>query len=218
MAYTCKHINVSELEAIIDSNDFKQLYDDSAEKIENGNYDLYNSESELSDDDKYFHWVSLMKSCADRKVLDQDTQTHYLLAVYKDGDLCLLSANYYDSADNSYNYCHALLKLIDNSKAWAFQEDFWIPQTALMKSLGADKMVFYSTQGGSLSFRSKTAQGIPALFDYENHIQTEEEKVFDIDSKDIEVAPTEDGSTQMSNTIKLLQQSTTTVKTVRPLK
>ena len=69
-----------------------------------------------------------------------------------------------------------------------------------------------------MSFRAKTAQGIPSLFDYENHVQTEEEEVYDIDSKDIEVAPTEDGSTKSSEVVKLLQQSTTTVKTVRPLK
>lgn len=87
-----------------------------------------------------------------------------------------------------------------------------------MKSLGADKMVFWSTQGGSLSFRAITAQGSPGLFDYDNHIQTEEEEVYDIDSEEVDVAPTEDGSTKAGDTIKLLQQSQTTIKTVRPLK
>ena len=218
MSYTCKHLSPSELQTLIDDGELKRLYDDSKEKIEAGNYSVYNADSDISEEDKLQHWTGLMMAFANENVLDQDTYSYYCLAVYKDNVLCLLSANYFDSADNSYNYCHALLSLINNSKSYAFTEEFWTPQNTIMRSVGADKMVFYSTQGGTMSFRAKTAQGIPSLFDYENHVQTEEEEVYDIDSKDIEVAPTEDGSTKSSEVVKLLQQSTTTVKTVRPLK
>jgi len=217
MSYTCKHLTVEEVDALEVSGDVKRLYNDSKDKIENGNY-LYDASSDISEDDKYNHWYGLMRNFADGKVNDKSTYTHYCMAVYKDNVLCLLSANYYDTADKSYNYCHALVGAINNSKAYSFTTDFFTPQHTLMKSLGADKMVFWSTQGGSLSFRAITAQGSPGLFDYDNHIQTEEEEVYDIDSEEVDVAPTEDGSTKAGDTIKLLQQSQTTIKTVRPLK
>ena len=217
MSYTCKHLTVSEIDALESSGDVRRLYDDSKDKIESGNY-IYDNKSDISDEDKFNHWFVLMRSFAGQKVIDESTYTHYCMAVYKNDVLCLLSANYYDSADTSYNYCHALVGAIDNSKAYAFTTDFFTPQHTLMKSLGADKMIFWSTQGGSLSFRAITAQNSPGLFDYENHIQTEEKEVYNIDSETVDVIPTEDGSTQPIETIKLLQQSTTTIKTVRPLK
>lgn len=217
MSYTCKHLSLSELNEQIDSEDFERIYDDSKAYIENGNY-TYNADSDLTDEQKLNHWVSIMRSFASGEVNDVNTYNHYCLAVFKDNVLCMMSATYFDSADNSYNYCHALVGRIDGSKKYSFTTDFFTPQATLMKSIGADKMVFWSTQGGSLSFRAITAQGSPNLFDYDNHVQTEEEEVYDIDSEEINVAPTEDGSTKAADTIKLLQQSTTTIKTVRPLK
>ncbi len=217
MSYTCKHLTLSELDELIDSKDFERIYDDSKAYIENGNY-IYNSDTELSDEDKLDHWVSIMRSFSNSDIIDKSTYTHYCLATYKDNVLCMMSACYFDSADNSYNYCHALVGKIDGSKAYSFTTDFFTPQATLMKSVGADKMVFWSTQGGSLSFRAITAQGSPALFDYDNHVQTEEEEVYDIDSEEVNVIPTEDGSTKAAETIKILQQATTTIKTVRPLK
>ena len=217
MAYTCKHLNESEVQALIDSGDIERIYDDSKEYIEKGNY-IYDSNSEIDDETKLAHWLGIMKSFAGGNMIDKNTYTHYCLATYKDNVLCMMSATYYDSADNSYNYTHALVGKIDGSKKYSFKTDFFTPQHTLMKSLGADKMVFWSTQGGSLSFRAITAQGSPGLFDYDNHIQTEEEEVYDIDSEEVDVAPTEDGSTKVGETIKLLQQSTRTIKTVRPFK
>ena len=217
MSYSCKHLTENELQALIDDGNFQRIYDDSKDYIESGNY-TYDADSDISDDAKYQHWCGIMLSFASERINSSATETHYCLATYKDNVLCMMSACYFDSADNSYNYCHALVGKIDDSKAYAFSTDFFTPQATLMKSVGADKMVFWSTQGGSLSFRAITAQGSPGLFDYDNHIQTEEEEVYDIDSEEVDVAPTEDGSTKAGDTIKLLQQSTTTIKTVRPLK
>lgn len=216
MSFTCKHLTESEILAHIDNGDFRRLYDASKDKIESGNYDLYDSTSDIDDDSKYNHWCSLMLSYANSTVIDKPTHSYFCIGVYKNGELCLLSANYYDSEDNSYSYCHALLDKINDSKSYAFTEEFWVPQNALMKSVGANKMVFYSTQGGSLSFRAKTAQGIPSIFDYSGHIQTEEEENYDIDSSG-DSAPTEDGSTKENEVVKVLEQKSTTIKTVRPL-
>ena len=167
MSYTCKHLSLSELNEQIDSEDFERIYDDSKAYIENGNY-TYNADSDLTDEQKLNHWVSIMRSFASGEVNDVNTYTHYCLAVFKDNVLCMMSATYFDSADNSYNYCHALVGRIDGSKKYSFTTDFFTPQATLMKSIGADKMVFWSTQGGSLSFRAITAQGSPNLFDYDN--------------------------------------------------
>ena len=217
MAYTSKHLNSSELDILIEDGNFQRLYDDSKEYIENGNYYLYDKESDISEDDKYNHWCSLMSSFASGNVVAESTQTNYVLAVFKDDLLCLLSANYYDTADTSYNYCHALLGRVDGSKKYSFGTEFFEPQASLMKSLGADKMIFWTTQGGSFSFRAKTAQTIHTLFNYDELIQTEEEEVYEINSAADEI-PTEDGSTKAFEAVKLLQSQSTTIKTIRPLK
>ena len=217
MSYTCKHISSSELDTMFEDGNFQRLYDDSKEYIENGNYFLYDSESDISEDDKYNHWCSLMSAFASGNVVSDSTQSNYVLGVYKDGVVCLLSAGYFDTADNSYNYCHALLGKIDGSKKYSFTTEFFEPQSALMKSVGADKMVFWTTQGGSFSFRAQTAQAIPTLFNYDGLVQTEEEEVYEIDGSADEI-PTEDGSTKAFEAIKLLQSQSTTIKTIRPLK
>ena len=60
MSFTCKHLNESEILAHIDNGDFRRLYDASKDKIESGNYDLYDSTSDIDEDSKYNHWCSLM--------------------------------------------------------------------------------------------------------------------------------------------------------------
>ena len=217
MAFTCKHINQTELQSLIDSGEVERLYEDSKEHIENGNY-VYNSGSEISDEEKLDHWKSLMTSFASGKVVDKDTFTYYCLATYKDDVLCMMSATYFDSADNSYNYTHALLGKIDGSKAYAFSTDFFAPQSTLMKSVGADKMVFYSVKGGSLSFRSLTAQGSPGLFDYDQLSQEEVKDEYEVDNPDIEVAETMDGSTKTDDAKEKIKISREEIKTVRILR
>lgn len=217
MAFTCKHLNETELQALIDNGEVERLYEDSKEYIENGNY-VYNSGSEISDADKLDHWISLMLSFASGRVSDKDSYTFYCLATYKDDVLCMMSATYFDSTDTSYNYSHALVGKIDGSKAYAFSTDFFTPQSTLMKSVGADKMVFYSVKGGSLSFRSITAQGSPGLFDYSSITQEEHIEEYEVDAPDVEVEPTADGSTKTNDAVEKVKIVRDEIKTVRILK
>ena len=216
MSYTCKHLTVEEVDALEVSGDVKRLYDDSKDKIENGNY-LYDASSDISEDDKYNHWYGLMRNFADGKVNDKSTYTHYCMAVYKDNVLCMLSATYYDSAETSYNYTHALLGAIDGSKSYAFSTEFFTPQATLMKSLGADKMIFYSVKGGSLSFRAITAQASPTLFDYSTINQSEYVDEYEVDMPEEAIA-TIDGSTKTNDSVKKEKISRDEIKTVRYLK
>lgn len=218
MSWTCKHLSGSDIDSLDDNGDLRRLYDDSKEKIENKNYDIYNSSSDLSDDDKYNHWLSVLKSHAENDVISDSTKTFYTIGAFFNDVIYMISATYYDSSDKGYYYTHALVGKLNDSKGYAFSTDFWSPQNTLMKSLGSQQMVFLSTPGGSLSFRADTARGNPTLFDYDNTVQTEVEETLDIDSSESDVAPTEDGSTQTPTSINLINKKATTIKTVRPLK
>lgn len=215
MAFTCKHLSQSELQSFIDDGEFERLYNDSKDSIESGNY-IYDSETSVSEEDKLNHWKSVMQSFQ-KGVIDKETNTSYCLATYKDNVLCMLSATYYDSAETSYNYTHALLGAIDGSKSYAFSTEFFTPQATLMKSLGADKMIFYSVKGGSLSFRAITAQASPTLFDYSTINQSEYVDEYEVDMPEEAIA-TIDGSTKTNDSVKKEKISRDEIKTVRYLK
>lgn len=217
MSWSCKHLSPSEIEDLVADGSLRRLYDDSKDKIENKNYDLYDSESDISDDEKFNHWFSVMSSHASQSVLSDPNKDFYTIGAFFNDEIYMMSANYYDSSDKSYNYCHALVGKKDGSKGYAFGQDFWDPQSTLMKSLGATQMIFWSTPGGSLSFRSATAKGNPSIFDYSNMAQTEEVDDLDIDSVNENIIPTEDGSTKENTTMKLLEKQAKVIKTVRPL-
>lgn len=218
MSWTCKHLTGAEVDTLYEDGNLKRLYDDSKDKIENKNYDLYDSDSDLTDEDKLDYWYSVLKSHADQNVLAETTKVFYTIGAYYNNKIYMISANYFDTSDKTYNYCHALVGKFNDSKKYAFSTDFWTPQNELMKNLGSLSMVFYSTPGGSLSFRAETARGNPSLFDYSNTIQTEEQQVIDIDSDSSDPIATEDGSTQTDTSRKIMEKTYTTIKTVRPLK
>ena len=52
MSWTCKHLTGAEVDTLYEDGNLKRLYDDSKDKIENKNYDLYDSDSDLTDEDK----------------------------------------------------------------------------------------------------------------------------------------------------------------------
>lgn len=215
MAFTCKHLSQAELQALIDNGEFERIYNDSKASIESGNY-VYDAESNMSDEDKLEHWKGVMKSFISGAI-DKESYTSYCLATYKDNVLCMMSATYYDTEDTSYNYTHALIGEIDGSRAYAFSTDFFTPQSTLMKSLGADKMVFYSVKGGSLSFRAITAQGSPSLFDYDTINQSEHVEEYEVEVPTVDI-PTIDGSTKTNDAVEKVKIVRDEIKTVRYLK
>ena len=215
MAFTCKHLSQAELQALIDNGEFERIYNDSKASIESGNY-VYDAESNMSDEDKLEYWKGVMQSFINGAI-DKESYTSYCLAGYKDNVLCMLSATYFDTEDTSYNYTHALIGEIDGSKSYAFSTDFFTPQSVFMKSLGADKMVFYSVKGGSLSFRAITAQGSPSLFDYDRINQSEHVEEYEVEVP-IVAEPTIDGSTKINDAVEKVKIARDEIKTVRYLK
>ena len=217
MSWSCKHLSSAEVDSLVADGSLQRLYDDSKDKIENKNYELYGSESDISDDQKLNYWISLMASHSDGNVMSDSNKTFYTVGAFFNNEIYMISANYYDSSDKSYNYCHALVGKKDGSKGYSFGPEFWSPLSTLMKSLGATQMIFWSTPGGSLSFRAATAKGNPEVFDYDNMVQSEEQENIDIDLVNENEVPTEDGSTKEQTAVKILQKESRVIKTVRPL-
>tara|TARA_Y100001972_G_C7529700_1_gene266964 strand:+ start:90 stop:728 length:639 start_codon:yes stop_codon:yes gene_type:complete len=190
MSWTAELLDAETLESHIENGHINQMYDDSKQHIDNGNYNYAN---DMDDDAKLQHWKNIFTSFANDKVNDPGKDLK-LICVYKDSDPKLIHAGYY--ADESFHSCHSICKSIDGSNSYVFFEDCWAPQVALVKPMGAKAWVFHQTKGGSIAFRSFTARHISSLFDYENISQIEVDEIQEISAPTGDAIPTEDGSTK----------------------
>jgi len=197
MAWSAKFLSVAELETLINDGTLREFFDESKAHIEEGkNYIAYSFD--LTDDDKYDHWVNTFQAFVNQNIIEEGDHTYYVLAHSLDDKPKLIHAAWYDSTTNAINTAHSLNRFIDGSKSWAFDEACWIPAVNLAKNIGATKWNFHSTQGGSISFRIKTGRGAPNIFDYDSVVQEDinTTKTVAINNEPI---PTIDGSVKESD-------------------
>ena len=197
MSWSAKFLSKAQIQALIDSGVFQDLYDASKEDIENGNYDY--KTDDLSDDEKIYHWQQIMLTYADNAVIPPvgKNYTYTALGVYKDNVCKLLHTGFYDADTNHWNTDHGLVGLVSGSKSWVYDKECWGPQTAKVKAkFGASHWNFISVKASSIAFRIYTADVDDDSFNYANKVEEEKIETLDIARPEVEFAPTEDNSTK----------------------
>lgn len=200
MSWTADFLTKAEVQALIDSGVFQDLYDASKEDIENGNYS-YNTD-DLTDDEKIFHWEQTMLNYADNAVIPPigKNYTYTVLGVYKDGVCKLLHSGFFDADTNHWNTDHGLVGLVDDSKSWVFNKDCWGPQTSAIKSsYSATHWNFIATKSSSVAFRILTADVDDDSFNYANKNEQEVSETVSFVRPTVDIVPTTDGSVQSND-------------------
>lgn len=203
MTWTAKFLSATDLQSEIDSGAFADLYDASKDAIEDGNY-IYNSDSNLTDNEKKDHWLGIMQNYASNSTIAPNGKNYEyaVLGAYKDSVLKILHSGFYCSDTNIWNTDHGLVGLVDGSKSYIYTEDFWKPQTAAVKSKwDPEHWNFKAVPGSQIAFRINTSRPASESFDYATMLEVDVEESLTVNNPSVDPAPTEDGSTKTNDTI-----------------
>ena len=176
MSHTAEFIDVNEFDALVESGDFKRLYDQSKDVMKNGtvNYDAIlalsdndiDSIDDVPDEYIYDHWRLKFRAYADVNTFHTaDNIPRKCMARKIDGRLVELRCVMVDTPN--LIECNFLVGTdVNNSKSWIYTNEAGKAMYDLYRSEGCNKITIIIDRGSKIAFLAQKAQTYGDIHDY----------------------------------------------------